>query len=117
MAARRQRNGDAGGRNPDRQPTADGLGLAGRAGGRPWRRIRCRQSTVALGVTRVDSKVVGPSFKEVAAKYRGKDVEAALLEKVKNGGSGVWGQIPMPANAQVPEQDLQAMVKWILALN
>jgi cytochrome c551/c552 len=64
----------------------------------------------------VDHKVVGPSFKDVAAKYQGKDVEAALAEKVKNGGSGVWGQIPMPPNPQVPDPDLHAIVKWILTL-
>ncbi len=64
----------------------------------------------------VDHKVVGPSFKDVAAKYQGKDVEATLAEKVKNGGSGVWGQVPMPPNPQVPDQDLHAIVRWILAL-
>lgn len=64
----------------------------------------------------VDSKVVGPAFKEVAAKYRGKDVEATLVEKVKNGGVGVWGQVPMTPNPHVPDEDLHAMVKWILTL-
>ena len=64
----------------------------------------------------VDHKVVGPALKDVATKYRGKDVEAQLVEKVKNGGSGVWGQIPMPPNPQVPDPDLQALVKWILSL-
>jgi cytochrome c len=64
----------------------------------------------------VDHKVVGPAFKEVAAKYAGKDVEAALVEKVKNGGSGVWGQVPMTPNPQVPDPDLHALVKWILTL-
>ena len=63
----------------------------------------------------VDHKVVGPAFKDVAAKYKGKDVEAALAEKIKNGGSGVWGQVPMPPNPQVPDEDLHAIVKWILA--
>lgn len=63
-----------------------------------------------------DHKVVGPSFQDVAAKYRGKDVEAALFDKIKNGGSGVWGQIPMPPNPQVPDPDLHAIVKWILTL-
>jgi cytochrome c len=63
-----------------------------------------------------DHQVVGPSFKDVAAKYRGKDAEAALVEKIKNGGSGVWGQIPMPPNPQVPDPDLHAIVKWILTL-
>jgi cytochrome c len=64
----------------------------------------------------VDHKVIGPAFKDVAAKYRGKDVEAALVEKVKNGGSGVWGQAPMTPNPQVPDEDLHAVVKWVLSL-
>ncbi len=64
----------------------------------------------------VDHKIVGPAFKDVAAKYQGKDVEAALVEKVKNGGSGVWGEIPMTPNPQVPDPDLHAVVKWILTL-
>ena len=64
----------------------------------------------------VDSKVVGPAFKEVAAKYRGQDVEAKLAEKVRNGGAGVWGQVPMTPNPQVPEEDLHAVVKWVLSL-
>jgi cytochrome c len=64
----------------------------------------------------VDHKVVGPAFKDVAAKYKGKDVEAQLAEKVKNGGSGVWGQVPMTPNPQVPDEDLHAVVKWILSL-
>ena len=64
----------------------------------------------------VDHKVVGPAFKDVAAKYRGQDVEAQLVEKVKNGGAGVWGQVPMTPNPQVPDPDLHAVVKWILSL-
>lgn len=64
----------------------------------------------------VDHKVIGPPFKDVAAKYRGKDVEAALAEKIKNGGLGVWGEIPMTPNPQVPEEDLHAIVRWIVAL-
>jgi cytochrome c len=63
----------------------------------------------------VDHKVVGPAFKDVAAKYKGQDVEAKLVEKVKNGGAGVWGQVPMTPNPQVPDQDLHAVVKWILS--
>jgi len=64
----------------------------------------------------VDKKLVGPSYKEVAAKYRGqKDAQKLLVEKVKKGGVGVWGQVPMPPNAAVPDADLNAMAKWILA--
>ena len=63
----------------------------------------------------VDKKLVGPSYKEVAAKYAGDAGAAAKLEqKVKNGGSGAWGAIPMPPN-NVPDADLKALVAWILA--
>ena len=64
----------------------------------------------------VDHKVVGPALKDVGDKYRGKDVEATLVQKVRNGGSGVWGQVPMTPNPQVPDPDLHALVKWILTL-
>jgi cytochrome c len=66
----------------------------------------------------VDRKVTGPSFEDVAAKYRGQpDAESRLAEKVKNGGSGVWGSIPMPPNPQVPDADLHALVRWVLTQN
>lgn len=61
----------------------------------------------------VDKKVVGPSYADVAKKYKPAD-EAALVAKVIKGGSGVWGAIPMPPNAK-PEADIKAIVKWILA--
>ena len=65
----------------------------------------------------IDKKVVGPSYKEVATKYRGDaKAEASLIDKVKKGGVGTWGQVPMPPNAQVPDADVNALVKWILAL-
>ena len=65
----------------------------------------------------VDKKLVGPSYKDVAAKYRDdKQADAKLFEKVKKGGQGVWGQVPMPPNSQVPDADVHALVKWILSL-
>ena len=63
----------------------------------------------------VDKKVVGPSYKDIAAKYKGQSVEAALIDKIKHGSKGVYGQIPMPANANVPDADVKTLVKWILA--
>ncbi len=64
----------------------------------------------------VDKKLVGPAYKDVAAKYGSqKDAEKTLAEKVKKGGAGVWGQIPMPPNPTVPDKDLGAMIKWILS--
>jgi cytochrome c len=63
----------------------------------------------------VDKKLVGPSYRDVAKKYAGqKDAQKVLVEKVKKGGVGAWGQVPMPPNAAVPDADLNAMVKWIL---
>lgn len=64
----------------------------------------------------VNKKVVGPAFKDIAAKYKGKGMEAALVEKVRKGGSGAWGSFPMPGNPQVSDADAKALVKWILSL-
>jgi cytochrome c len=65
----------------------------------------------------VDKKVVGPAYKDVAAKYRNDpQAQTKLFEKVKKGGSGVWGPVPMPPNAQVPDGDIKKLVSWILSL-
>ena len=65
----------------------------------------------------LDKKLVGPAYVEVAAKYKGdKDAVAKLTKKVKEGGSGVWGQIPMPPNVAVPTADITELVTWILTL-
>ena len=65
----------------------------------------------------VDKKLVGPAYKEVAKKYRGDaKAEAMLVDKVKKGGVGVWGQVPMPPNAAVPDADVKTLVKWIMSL-
>ena len=63
------------------------------------------------------AKTIGPAYADVAKKYGGqKDAEAKLADKVKKGGQGVWGQVPMPPNAAVPDADIKALVKWILAV-
>jgi cytochrome c len=63
-----------------------------------------------------DKKLVGPSYKDVAAKYRGDaGAEAKLVDKVKKGSQGTWGQVPMPPNANVPDGDVRTLVKWILS--
>ena len=65
----------------------------------------------------IDKKLVGPGYKEVAAKYKGDaKAEAMLVEKVKKGGVGTWGQVPMPPNTQVPDADVKTLVKWVLSL-
>ena len=65
----------------------------------------------------VDKKLVGPAYKDVAAKYKSDaGAEAKLAEKVKKGGSGVWGPIPMPPNAAVKDDDIKKMVAYIMTL-
>lgn len=65
----------------------------------------------------IDKKLVGPAYKEVAAKYKGNaKAQAMLEEKVKKGGTGAWGQVPMPPNANVKDEDIKTLVKWILGL-
>ena len=64
----------------------------------------------------VATKLVGPAYKDVAAKYAGqKEAENKLVAKVMKGGSGTWGAIPMPANPQVSEAEARTLVKWVLA--
>lgn len=64
----------------------------------------------------IDKKVVGPSYMDVAAKYKGQgDAVAKLSAKVKKGGSGVWGPIAMPPHPQVSDADMEKIIKWVLA--
>lgn len=65
----------------------------------------------------IDKKVVGPAWMEVSKKYKGQDVTEKLVAKVSKGGSGVWGSMPMPANAPaVKEADIRELVKFVLGL-
>lgn len=68
-----------------------------------------------LACHKVDEKVVGPSYKEVAAKYTEKDV-AMLTEKIIKGGQGVWGEVPMTPHPTVSSEDATEMVNYILTL-
>jgi len=64
----------------------------------------------------VDHKLVGPAFKDVAAKYKGdKSAADKLAAKVMKGGAGVWGPVPMPANPQVSEAEAKKLVAWVLS--
>lgn len=64
-----------------------------------------------------DKKILGPAFKDVSAKYKGKDMQAALVKKVKDGGSGAWGPMPMPANTgKLSDDEFKSVVEWILSL-
>lgn len=76
------------------------------------------QKSGCLACHSVQAKILGPAYKDVAAKYKGdKGAEARLVAKVKAGGSGVWGSMPMPANApQVKDEDIKTIVQWVLSL-
>jgi cytochrome c len=92
---------------------AAGVLLAGRAGAdealaKKHNCFACHQ---------VDKKLVGPAYKDIAKKYKGQAGAAAkLAQKVKQGGSGVWGPVPMPPNPTVPDADLKKLVDWILKM-
>jgi len=63
----------------------------------------------------LDKKSVGPAYKEIAKKYKGQaGIEAKLAEKVKKGGQGVWGPVPMPPNAAMSDADIKTLVDWLL---
>ncbi|OIP17775.1 MAG: cytochrome C' [Comamonadaceae bacterium CG_4_9_14_3_um_filter_60_33] len=64
----------------------------------------------------VEKKVVGPAYKDVGKKYAGQNAEAKLATKIKQGGSGVWGAIPMPANPQVSDAEAKQLAAWVLSL-
>ena len=71
--------------------------------------------TTKIMIQGIDKKLVGPAYKDVAAKYAGdKDAEAKLATKIMKGGSGVWGPVPMPANPQVSEAEAKQLAAWVL---
>jgi cytochrome c len=82
-----------------------------------WANEELAKKNACTACHAIDKKLVGPAYKEVAAKYRGDAKAGAMLEeKVKKGGVGVWGQVPMPPNAHVKDEDIKTLVKWILSL-
>ncbi len=91
------------------------LGLAV-ASGPVFAQAELAKQKNCLACHAVDKKLVGPSYKDVAAKYKGdKDAAAKLAKKIREGGVGVWGQVPMPANPQVNEQEAMSLAKWVLS--
>lgn len=75
------------------------------------------QKNACMSCHGVDKKIVGPAFKDVAKKYAGDAGAAAdLVAKVKTGSKGVWGQVPMPPNPQVKDDDAKKIIAWVLGL-
>ena len=74
------------------------------------------QKNSCLACHAMDKKLLGPSFQSVAKKYAGQaNVETALAESIKKGGSGKWGPVPMPAQAALSEADARTLAAWVLA--
>lgn len=70
-----------------------------------------------LACHQIDKKSVGPSYQEIAKKYKGQaGADVKLAEKVKKGGSGAWGPVPMAPNAAVPDADIKTLVAWVLKM-
>ena len=91
------------------------LGLAV-ASGPVFAQAELAKQKNCLACHATDKKLVGPSYKDVAAKYKGdKDAATKLAKKIREGGVGTWGQVPMPANPQVNEQEAASLAKWVLS--
>lgn len=74
------------------------------------------RSNACMGCHAVDRKLVGPSFQQIAARYKGDPAAQTKLQaKVRNGGSGVWGAIPMPSHPGMSDADIRTVVAWVLA--
>jgi cytochrome c len=91
------------------------LGLAGTAQAQDGMKLLTKYGCTACHA--IDKKVVGPAYNDVSAKYKGDaGAPAKLAAKVKAGGVGVWGQVPMPPNPTVNDADMKTMISYILAL-
>lgn len=75
------------------------------------------QKKNCLACHAADKKVIGPAYKEIAAKYAGqKDAAAGLAAKIQKGSTGVWGAIPMPANPQVSDAEAKTLADWVMTV-
>lgn len=96
-----------------------GIGVASLAGKEPAAAksgLDLAKASACTACHGVSAKIVGPGFRDIAARYAGDGAaQARLVAKVKAGGSGAWGDVPMPAQPQVKDADAQVIVQWILA--
>lgn len=97
-------------------PTAPAMPAKATAPADPVLKLIADKGYACLGCHQVDAESVGPSYKKVSAKYKGDAGAAAMLaKKVKEGGVGTWGQVPMPANPTVSDDDMKTIINWVLA--
>ena len=98
--------------NRDQPAPAPGPDTLASGGGDPAQKLLDAHG--CMGCHALEARVVGPSFKEVAAKYDSSSADL-LMRKIREGGKGAWGEVPMPPNPGVPQADLKAIVGWVLA--
>ena len=80
-----------------------------------WANAELAKKNNCLACHAADKKIVGPAYQDVAKKYAGQaDAEATLVKSIKTGGSGKWGPIPMPPQAQLSDADAKALAVWVL---
>jgi cytochrome c len=113
LAEQQRKIGPARGSDADKLSATPAVAVAQQTGEAPV--LSLAQKNNCLACHQVDKRFIGPSFQEVAAKYKSDaGAEVRLTQKVRSGGAGVWGAIPMPPNV-VSDEELRALVKWILA--
>nr|ALV86681.1 cytochrome C' [uncultured bacterium 51] len=94
-----------------------GLALASAASMPALANADLAQKKNCMACHATDKKLIGPGYKEVAAKYAGqKDAADKLAQKIVKGGVGAWGQVPMPANPQVSEAEAKQLATWVLSV-
>lgn len=81
-----------------------------------WASLALAQEKKCMACHTVERKVVGPAYRDVAIKYAGQNVTAKLATKIRQGGSGAWGVIPMPANPKVSEAEAKLLAIWVLSI-
>lgn len=115
LAEQQRQVGPARGADTNAPPAASATARLEVATRAPMAVVELARRKACLSCHGVDKRLVGPGFREVAKRYHGQaGAEARLVEKVRHGGSGVWGPLPMPPNPDLPEADARALVKWIL---
>ena len=93
-----------------------GAAWAGSSAASPPAGYEIAKQNACLGCHTVDRKLVGPAFRDIAAKYKGDaGAQARLEKKVRDGGAGVWGVIPMPSHPRMTDGDIRTVVAWVLA--
>lgn len=101
---------------PDMKPLAALLCTAALVAGPAWASPELAQSRICMGCHGVAEKKIGPSFKDIAARYAGqKDAAARMADKIRRGSSGAWGAVPMPANPKVTPDEAMQLATWLLS--